>query len=293
LLTRRLRQLRPDVIFIEQEPFVVSAFQWAWAAHRARVPYGVTQYENLPDRAGSPLVQRLRAVLLRHAAFVVARSPTAMNLAREWGASGAVDVIPPALPRSAVWHPRNPRSSHVFSVGFAGRLVPEKGIHVLLEALGQLQPPLELHVIGDGPLRATVDEFGNGACTVQVATGLRHDDVAAHLDQLDVLCLPSLTTPRWAEQFGRVLTEATALGVPVIGTDSGEIPWVIEQTGGGLVVPEGDATSLAAAITRLRDDDALRQKLGEEGRERTREFCSLEVCAAQLSSVFATAAAAR
>jgi glycosyltransferase involved in cell wall biosynthesis len=291
LLTRRLRQFRPDVIFIEQEPFVVSAFQWAWAAHRARVPYGVTQYENLSDRGGNPLLRRLRAVLLRHAAFVVARSPTAMNLTRAWGASGAVDVIPPALSRSVVSHRRTPRSSEIFSVGFAGRLVPEKGVLVLLEALRQLQPPLQLHVIGDGPLRAAVDDFGNGACTVQVTTGVRHDDVARHLDQLDVLCLPSLTTQRWAEQFGRVITEATALGVPVIGTDSGEIPWVIEQTGGGLVVPEGDAASLAAAITRLRDDDALRQKLGENGRERTLEFCSAEVCAARLSSLFTTAAA--
>jgi glycosyltransferase involved in cell wall biosynthesis len=146
-------------------------------------------------------------------------------------------------------------------------------------------------VIGDGPLRAAIDDFGNGAYEVQVLTGVKHDDVAGHLDQLDVLCLPSLTTEHWAEQFGRVLTEATALGVPVIGTESGEIPWVIEQTKGGLVVPEGDAASLAAAISRIRDDDALREKLGQEGRKSTLEFCSAEVCAAQLSSLFATAAA--
>lgn len=288
-LARRLRRLRLDVLLIEQEPFVVSAFQWAWAAHRARVPYGVTQYENLTAVDKTVVVRRLKTVLLRNAAFVVARSPAAMNLTRSWGARGPVEVIPPALARSVVAHRREPRRSTVFSVGFAGRLVPEKGVLVLLESLRQLAPPLQLLVIGDGPLRGEVEKFGGGGYTVQVTAGVRHDDVARHLDQLDVLCLPSLTTARWAEQFGRVLTEATALGVPVIGSDSGEIPWVIEQTGGGLVVPEGDANALAAAIARLRDDDALRRRLGEEGRRTAIGFCSADACAARLNALLEAA----
>jgi hypothetical protein len=113
-----------------QEPFVVSAFQWGWAAHRARVPYGVTQAENLPDCGGNALVRRLRTALLRHAAFVVTRSPTATDRTRAWGASGAVDTVPHALSRSVVSHRRNPRGSRILSVGFAGRLVPEKSVLV-------------------------------------------------------------------------------------------------------------------------------------------------------------------
>jgi len=206
-----------------------------------------------------------------------------MGLTRSWGARCPVEVIPPALARSVIAQPRARRANPVFTIGFAGRLVPEKGIRVLLDSIRQLAPPLRLLVIGDGPLRRDVEAFGGNGHTVQVTTGVRHDDVARHLDQLDVLCLPSLTTARGAEQFGRVLTEATARGVPVIGSDSGEIPWVIEQTG-GLVVPEGDPTSLAAAIARLRDD-ALRRRLSDEVRRRSIEFCSAEVCAARLSSL--------
>ena len=66
--------------------------------------------------------------------------------------------------------------------------------------------------------------------------------MAAGYAQLDVLVLPSHTTPTWKEQFGRVIVEALWCGVPVVGSDSGEIPWLIELTGGGLVFPEGDPT---------------------------------------------------
>jgi glycosyltransferase involved in cell wall biosynthesis len=84
--------------------------------------------------------------------------------------------------------------------------------------------------------------------------------------QMDVLALPSRTTPTWVEQFGRVLVEALWCGVPVVGTASGEIPWVIETTGGGVVVPEGDPGALAAALTALRDDPARRAELARTGR---------------------------
>jgi glycosyltransferase involved in cell wall biosynthesis len=83
--------------------------------------------------------------------------------------------------------------------------------------------------------------------------------------QLDVLALPSHTTPTWKEQFGRVIVEALWCGVPVIGSDSGEIPWLIELTGGGLVYPEGDSAALAARLTELREQPALRRELASAG----------------------------
>ncbi|MBZ0288634.1 MAG: glycosyltransferase, partial [Anaerolineae bacterium] len=81
---------------------------------------------------------------------------------------------------------------------------------------------------------------------------------------LDVFVLPSLTRPNWKEQFGRVLVETMASGVPVIGSDSGAIPGVVGDA--GLIVPEGDADALAAALTRLQHDSALRQSLAIRGR---------------------------
>ena len=96
--------------------------------------------------------------------------------------------------------------------------------------------------------------------------GLSHDQMARGYAQLDVLVLPSHTTPTWKEQFGRVIIEALWCGVPVVGSDSGEIPWLIELTGGGLVFAEGDADALAARLRELRAAPELREQLAQTGR---------------------------
>ena len=100
---------------------------------------------------------------------------------------------------------------------------------------------------------------------VQVLDGLSHERMAEGFARLDVLALPSRTTPTWKEQFGRVIVEALWCGVPVVGSDSGEIPWLIGLTGGGLVFPEGDDAALAGRLTELREDPALRQRLATQG----------------------------
>jgi glycosyltransferase involved in cell wall biosynthesis len=93
----------------------------------------------------------------------------------------------------------------------------------------------------------------------------------------DVLVGPSLTTARWKEQFGRMLVEAMACGVPVIGSDSGEIPRVIDAC--GLVVPEGDAAALRLALEQLQGDRTLRGRLGRAGRQRVLEHFTQEAVA--------------
>jgi glycosyltransferase involved in cell wall biosynthesis len=90
--------------------------------------------------------------------------------------------------------------------------------------------------------------------------------MAAAYAQLDVLALPSRTTPTWKEQFGRVVVEALWCGVPVVGSDSGEIPWLIELTGGGLTFPEGNPAQLAARLRELRASPELRGQLTRSGR---------------------------
>jgi len=91
-------------------------------------------------------------------------------------------------------------------------------------------------------------------------------EMPSYYNRLDVLVLPSLTRPNWKEQFGRVLIEAMACGVPVVGSDCGEIPNVIGQA--GLIFPEGDADELRARLERLMGDPYLRMRLARLGRER-------------------------
>jgi len=101
---------------------------------------------------------------------------------------------------------------------------------------------------------------------------------------MDVLTLPSRTCPNWKEQFGRVLIEAMACGVPVVGSDSGAIPSVIGDA--GLVFPEGNAVALRDHLAALRDDVALRRSLGERGRQRVLACFTQERIAAQTVALY-------
>ena len=85
---------------------------------------------------------------------------------------------------------------------------------------------------------------------------------------LDALVLPSRTMAVWAEQFGHVLIEAMAAGVPVIGSSSGAIPEVIGDA--GLIFPEDDVGSLRRQLSWLLGDEALRKTLVHRGHERVR-----------------------
>jgi glycosyltransferase involved in cell wall biosynthesis len=155
-------------------------------------------------------------------------------------------------------------------VGFVGRLVPEKGIFVLVEALARLADlPWSMLVVGDGPsredLRARAEAHGLAHRLTWVSS-VPHQEVPRYLQAMDVLVLASLTGTAWKEQFGHVLIEAMACGVPVVGSDSGAIPEVIGEA--GFVTKEGDPASLAEALKQLLPDAELRARLGALGRAR-------------------------
>jgi glycosyltransferase involved in cell wall biosynthesis len=98
------------------------------------------------------------------------------------------------------------------------------------------------------------------------------------------LVLPSRTRPNWVEQFGRVLIEAMASGVPVVGSDSGEIPNVIGDA--GLVFPEGDIGRLRAHLQSLIDDPGLWAALARRGRERVQARYTQARIAAETVQVY-------
>jgi glycosyltransferase involved in cell wall biosynthesis len=172
-------------------------------------------------------------------------------------------------------------------IGFVGRLLARKGLFVLLEALAGLDGAWELHVVGTGEACVQAEALAErlGIAQRVVFIGQQPSTaMPAIMRQFDVLVGPSLTTPRWKEQFGRMLVEAMACGVPVIGSDSGEIPNVIGDA--GIVVPEGDSVTLRAAIARLRDDTAERCSLAERGRARVLALFTQEAVARRTYAVY-------
>lgn len=284
--TRLLRRLRPDVVFLEQEAFSVAALQWGRAAHRLGIPFGVQADENL-DRRLPPPVRAWRSWVLRNAAFVAARSDSAGRLVTHWGARGDVLLVPHHVPE---WPVLVRPPSAAFRVGYAGRLVPEKGLDVLVDAVRRLSGEVELVVAGDGPLRDWLESVDLGSATLRLLPGVDHDAMGEAYAAMDTLVLPSRTTAIWKEQFGRVLVEALWCGVPVVGSDSGEIPWVIKRTGGGRVVAEGDAAALARVLEELRADPDQRRALADRGRRVVAATFSVPAVADALGEVLQQAA---
>ena len=261
---RWLERWRPDTVFLEQEPFSIPALQWGVVCERLGIPWGLQGDENL-DRPFPLPARAIRRWVTPRADYFAARSPTAGDMLRHWGARGPIKVVPHTIPEWPLPAKRD-RGGEPFTIGFAGRLVAAKGIDDLLAAVSRLDFPFRLLVAGDGPLRERVESADLGQGDLDLRPGLRSAQMPEVYAEMDLLVLPSRTTKTWAEQFGKVLCEALLCGVPVLGASSGEIPWVIETSGGGRVFPEGDVAALAAMIADLRGDDAARAELAERGR---------------------------
>jgi len=284
-VTRLIKQVRPDGAFVEQEPTSAAGFQWARALGRAGIPFGLQCAENLERPWPLPARVFSRETLGR-ASFVAARSPAAARI---------VHLSHPDLPAPVIPHHLAPWSLHdatvhdEFVVGFAGRLVPEKGLHTLIDSLAGLDGVI-LRLVGNGPLRdELVAHAAARSVRMEIISNIRHEQMASAYAGFDVLVLPSLTTPTWTEQFGRVLIESMWCKVPVIGSDSGEIPWVINSTGGGLVVPENDPAALRRAVARLRDSPELRRQLADRGCAAVRAQFSVDAVARALDGALRAA----
>lgn len=145
--------------------------------------------------------------------------------------------------------PRSP-----LRVGYSGRLETYKGVDVLLRAMAHL-PDAELSIAGEGPQRSHLVELAATLGIEQRVTFLGHlgADLPAFYRDLDVLAVPSLPTKSWLEQFGRVVVEGMASGVPVVASRSGALPDVVGEA--GVLVEPGDPKKLADGIGLLRDRD--------------------------------------
>ena len=168
---------------------------------------------------------------------------------------------------------------------FIGRLVPYKGVEVLLRAMADVDATAWL--IGDGPLRQPLESEAarlGVADRVQFLGPLSDAEVVAHLHACDVFVLPSVTH---AETFGMVQLEAMTCGKPVVSTNlrSG-VPWVNRHEETGLVVEPGDADGLAAALKRLLNDAALRERMGVAGRARVIADFTLQAMATSTAALY-------
>jgi glycosyltransferase involved in cell wall biosynthesis len=172
--------------------------------------------------------------------------------------------------------PGPPASTRPRTVVYVGRMVrasSEKGIDVLLRAFVSLTdlPGARLRLVGGGdalPDHVALAERLGIADRVEFTGEIPDDELVATLRSAAVLVLPSLSE---VEGFGMVLAEAMACGTPVVGSDVGGIPHVIDPHVTGLLVPPGDEEALSAACRRLLRDGDLADRMGAAGRRRAVE----------------------
>jgi glycosyltransferase involved in cell wall biosynthesis len=276
-LKRLMRGERWDLIHAWEEPYIYAGWQLArWAPREARLVYAT--FQNIAKRYPPPFGWFERAALRRADGWVAFGRTVEETLQTRPGYSARPhQVIPPGVDTLA-FRPdpdlgRATRTALGWSalgppvVGYLGRFVPEKGLPMLTAALDAVRSPWRALFVGGGPLEAPMREWGKRhPDRVRVVTGVPHARVPDYLNAMDVLAAPSQTTPRWREQFGRMLVEAFACGVPVLGSDSGEIPHVIGDAGVG--VGEADRDGWVNALGRLIDSPAERAELSRRGRER-------------------------
>jgi L-malate glycosyltransferase len=273
-----LSTIRPDAIYVHHEPYAAATVQ-LYLANRLslRSPIGFYSAQNIHKRY--PLPFHLGEQLVyRQSAFAFPVSASVERVLRAKGYRGPATVLPLGID-PAVYRP-HPNAVSLASelragtedllIGYLGRLTEEKGLRTLLHALAQLRSlAWRLVVVGRG---AYEHEFLRIARSLNLESRIHavgfipHPDAPRYLSAFDVLVLPSESRPNWKEQFGRVLVEALACGTPVIGSDSGEIPFVINASGGGLVFREGDPSDLARAVRELASDPERRRELVATGR---------------------------
>jgi glycosyltransferase involved in cell wall biosynthesis len=164
-------------------------------------------------------------------------------------------------------------------IGFVGRLTKAKGLDVLMQAMEQIggARPWSLLLLGSGEYQEKVQAWAEKQGwrdRVRIKL-VKHAEVPRYLGSMDLMVAPSQTMKNWREQFGRMLIEAFACGVPVVGSDSGEIPHVIGSA--GRVVPEADVTGWAQAIAQLLDHPEERDTLRNCGLSRATQFSTATI----------------
>jgi glycosyltransferase involved in cell wall biosynthesis len=269
-----------DVVHCWEEPYVLSAAQIADAC-RPQTAFVFATFQNIAKRYPFPLSTFERRVLDRANAWVAFGKTThEVQCERDprYRDKPSAVIGPGVDPTVFRPHPtlraearaRLGWNDDLPVIGFAGRFVRPKGIDTLIAALQRISQPWRALFVGDGPERKRLARLAARAPEhVRVISDARHDDMPMWMNGMDVLCAPSRTTSAWREQFGRMLIEAMACGVPVIGSDSGEIPHVLGDA--GIVAREGDVDDWRDALDRVLGTPGIRSELSERGIRRVHE----------------------
>jgi glycosyltransferase involved in cell wall biosynthesis len=294
-----LKSFQPDVIHVEEEPQALItvetiALQRIFARKSAVTLFtwdNLLRSRKFPAGSGKRLLRRYS---LARAATVICGNQRAAELLRSEGYfKGTIQTLPHSGLDVNEHQPGTEPAlraklglENSIVVGHVGRLVEEKGLRLLLEALRRLEAqPWKLLLVGAGNLESEIRErwMAEFPGRIVLVPAVAYDQVSQYLRCVDIFVLASYSTPVWAEQFGQTLAQAMLLGIPSIGSASGAIPEVLGS--GGLLFEERHVDGLTQALGGLLASSASRQEVGARGREvALRDYTSESVGARYLAA---------
>ncbi len=292
-LRKHLKQFQPDVLYINAEPENFQTFEATLLLDSSKTKLVFSSWRNVDHvTVGYPykfafLHSAMERYVLNRAAHGIVFNRTAKSIFATHGFTSTTFIPPPVDTSMFKPSPSADKQKKDFVVGYIGRLVREKGVDLLLQAIAGLQEDCSALIVGNGPERNELQSLSHelkidGRVTFRDPVSPL--EIPGLLGEMDILVLPSRGTRQWKEQFGRILIEAMACGVPVIGSSSGEIPRVIDDA--GLVFKEESAEGLRLGIERIMQSPSLRDGLRSRGLARVNALYSLQVVAKQYHTLF-------
>ena len=224
LLKRRLGEFEPDIVHIDEEPYNLATWKAIRDCRSFECKTLFFSWQNISRSYPWPFSQMENSVLA-HANFAIMGNNESALVWQNKGYRGPLRVIPQfGVSTKSFSRQESPKGNIDFVIGAAGRLVREKGIDLIIKSAYSLPGSWELRIAGEGPERKSLEKLAADLglnSRVKFDGAISSQDMPGFLNQLDVLVLASRTRPNWKEQFGRVIIEAMACEVPVIGSDCG------------------------------------------------------------------------
>lgn len=286
---REILQQRWDLIHCWEEPYILSGGQIAWQAP-SQTPLVYFTFQNNSKHYPPPFNWIEIQTMQRSAGWIASGQTVASALQHRKGYDRPMRIIPLGVDvehfspspeiQKRIHHKLEWEEMNAPVIGFLGRFVPEKGLTMLMRVLDQVSLPWRALFVGTGVMEAELRSWAERyPDRVRICTTVQHHEVPQYLNAMDLLCAPSQTAQNWREQFGRMLIEAFACGVPVIGSNSGEIPYVIGDA--GIVLAEKDEQAWIQAILMLLNDPTQRATFAQRGLDRAHSVYQWSVVARQ------------
>lgn len=287
---RALRNFKPDILQVEQEVLAISAFEMAVWARLTGKTLVVFCWENI-DRKLPWYRSWMYKFVLNSAKLIIAGNQEGADIIRKWGYKGQIEVMPQMGVDNHFFAPQPDKHPHQeFRIGFVGRLVHQKGVDLILKAAKNLRDrgySVKIILCGTGVHEAELRQEAHRQQVEDLVVWygvVRHEQVPQVMSQFDVLVLPSRSIPTWKEQFGHVLIEAMAMGIPVVGSTCGEIPNVIGRP--DLVFPQEDSEALTAILERMIREPDWWKAAGEYSLQRVQQQYTHESIAQKLVNLW-------